>query len=171
MADDDDARTGTDDSKPDDQKLDAQPDTRTDDTDWKAESRKWEKRAKDNADAAKRLAEIEDAKKSEQDKLNEQLEAARREGTEAKTTALKMDVALDKAPEGMPLKQVRKLAKRLTGSTREELEPDADELFAEFKQSGSSNGRPAEKLTKVPIGTNGAPTTDMNEWMRAKTTR
>lgn len=48
----------------------------TDATDWVAEARKWEKRAKDNsaaakanADAAKRLAALEDASKSETERL------------------------------------------------------------------------------------------------------
>jgi hypothetical protein len=43
---------------------------------WKDLSRKNEARAKANADAAKRLAEIEDAAKSEADKLAERLTAA-----------------------------------------------------------------------------------------------
>ena len=45
--------------------------------DWKAEARKWEKRAKDNSDAAARLKELEDAQKTEQERLTEQLEAER----------------------------------------------------------------------------------------------
>jgi len=51
--------------------------------DWQAEAEKWkrlsrdnETRAKANADAAKRLAEIEDAAKSESEKLAEKLTAA-----------------------------------------------------------------------------------------------
>lgn len=42
-------------------------------TDWKAEARKWEARAKENSGAASKLAEIEEAKKSETQKLQEQL--------------------------------------------------------------------------------------------------
>jgi len=41
---------------------------------WKACARKQENRAKENAEAAKRLAEIEDAEKTESQKLAEQLE-------------------------------------------------------------------------------------------------
>lgn len=41
--------------------------------DWKSESRKWEQRAKQNNDAATKLAEIEESKKSETQKLQEQL--------------------------------------------------------------------------------------------------
>lgn len=46
-------------------------------TDWQAEARKWEKRAKDNKDAAARLKELEDAQKTEQERLAEQLETER----------------------------------------------------------------------------------------------
>ena len=42
-------------------------------TDWKAEARKWEARAKENSGAASKLAEIEESKKSETQKLQEQL--------------------------------------------------------------------------------------------------
>lgn len=42
-------------------------------TDWKAEARKWEARAKENNSAASKLAEIEESKKSETQKLQEQL--------------------------------------------------------------------------------------------------
>ena len=43
--------------------------------DWKAEARKWEGRAKENSTAAQKLAEIEESKKSETQKLQEQLTA------------------------------------------------------------------------------------------------
>lgn len=122
-------------------------------------SRKWEERAKKAPDpdevqrlrdAAQRLDEIEDAKKSEQERLQEQLEAAKAEGTQASARLERLDVALDKAPDGMPLAKVRKLADRLTGTNREELEADADELFADFApaepEPGTGNGRPKERL-------------------------
>lgn len=37
--------------------------------DWKAEARKWEQRAKENREAAKRLAELEEANKTDAEKL------------------------------------------------------------------------------------------------------
>jgi predicted phage tail protein len=43
---------------------------------WKQKAREQEKRAKDNADAAKRLSEIEDAQKSESEKVAERLAKA-----------------------------------------------------------------------------------------------
>ena len=46
---------------------------------WKAKAREQEKRAKDNADAATKLAAIEESQKSEQQKLIERAEAAEKE--------------------------------------------------------------------------------------------
>ena len=46
-------------------------DWQTEATKWKALARKHEKTAKDDADAARRLAEIEESDKSEQERLAE----------------------------------------------------------------------------------------------------
>lgn len=96
-------------------------------TDWKAEARKWEARAKDNLasaraneDAAKRLAELEDAQKSEAQKQQEALEKAQRELAELTVAKTRAEVA---AAKGVP-------AELLTGSTQEELEARADDLIA-----------------------------------------
>lgn len=63
--------------------------------DWQAEAEKWKKlsrenetRAKANADAAKRLAEIEDAAKSEAEKLAEKLAAAEERASAATRQAV-----------------------------------------------------------------------------------
>lgn len=48
-------------------------------TDWKSEARKWEDRAKQNKEAADRLAEIEEANKSEAQKQAEALEKTQSE--------------------------------------------------------------------------------------------
>lgn len=46
---------------------------------WKQKAREQEKRAKDNADAAKRLSEIEDAQKSESEKVADRIAKAEAE--------------------------------------------------------------------------------------------
>lgn len=102
--------------------------------DWKAEARKWERRAKENADAARRLAEAEDASKSDIEKLSERAAAAEKRAEEAERRALRMEVAQAK---GLTPAQ----AKRLTGSTREELEADADDLLEAF---GAKKDEPKE---------------------------
>jgi hypothetical protein len=64
-------------------------------TDWQAEAEKWKKlsrdnetKAKANADAAKRLAEIEDSQKSETEKLTERLAQAEERATSATRLAV-----------------------------------------------------------------------------------
>ena len=103
-------------------------------TDWKAEARKWESRAKENLtvakaneDAAKRLAEIEEAQKTEAEKAAERLAAAEKRASELEAKALRAEVANAK---GVP-------ANLLSGSTQEELEASADALLA-FKGAPAS---------------------------------
>ena len=97
---------------------------------WKAQSRKQEAKAKANADAAKRLQALEDASKSESEKVSERLTAAESRAAKAEARALRLEVAHAK---GLSAVQ----AKRLVGDTLEELESDADDLLESFK--------PAEK--------------------------
>lgn len=115
---------------------------------WKAMARKHESQAKANADAAKKLKEIEDADKSDLEKANSAATEAAKRAEEAELKALRLEVALDKAPDGMSMPQVRKLAKRLHGTTQEELEADADELFADF--GGTDDGSDTDTTKKPP---------------------
>ena len=89
--------------------------------DWKAKSREWEKRAKANAQAAKKLEEIEDAKKSEIERATSKQQRAEKERDEAVAKLLRYEVATS---AGLPLS----VAHRLQGSTKDELEADAREL-------------------------------------------
>jgi hypothetical protein len=61
--------------------------------DWKAEARKWEQRAKENTAAAKKLAEIEEANKTEAQKQAERLAEAETAAAKAKAEALRFRVA------------------------------------------------------------------------------
>lgn len=60
---------------------------------WKQKAREQEKRAKDNAGAAKRLAEIEEAQKSEADKAAERIRSLEGEVENAQRDALRFKVA------------------------------------------------------------------------------
>lgn len=99
-----------------------------------------------------KVAEHERANESAAEKAEREKAEALDRATKAEGSALRLEVAMDKAPDGMTLAQVRKLAKRLTGTTKEELETDADELFADFAPSGNEGGggngrqRPREAL-------------------------
>ena len=66
-----------------------------DNTDWKAEARKWEDRAKanrkeadDNKGAAQRLADLENASKSEADKTADRITSLEKQLAEASRSAL-----------------------------------------------------------------------------------
>jgi hypothetical protein len=81
--------------------------------------------------AAARLKEIDDRDKTESQKATERAEAAEKKLAETESRLLRSEVATaKKLPAG--------LAARLTGSTREELEKDADQLLEDLKAAGGS---------------------------------
>lgn len=90
---------------------------------WKARARQWEQRAKANADAAAKLAELEDREKTDQQRLADRIKAADEAKAEANRLLLRAKVATAKGltPE---------LVDRLRGDTEEEMEADADALLA-----------------------------------------
>lgn len=141
----------------------------TDDTtDWKAEAEKWkslsrkhEGQAKANATAAEELAAIKDKDKTETQKIAEERDTARSEADRANAALMRLEVVVDK---GLP----RSMAGRLQGTTKEELEADADELLAALRpdtgeKASDTQGRPKERLRS---GT--APDTEPEETDPAK---
>jgi membrane protein involved in colicin uptake len=130
----------------DDARGEPQPDWKAEAEKWKALSRKHESQAKTNAEAAKRLKELEDAAKSELQKATDGKASADRQAAEQRAEAMRLRVALRK---GLTETQ----AKRLVGESEEELEADADELLASFTQTkgsaadgGGKPTRPKERL-------------------------
>ena len=123
----------------------AEPHGEVDTTDWKAEARKWEKRAKDSREAAEKWSEYEKSLKPEQERLAEELAAARSEAENARTALMRHEIAAEK---GIPADAV----KLLVGSTREELEEAADVLLALVAEQSKpktpkpdlSQGKPAK---------------------------
>lgn len=103
--------------------VETEPQGEVDTTDWKAEARKWEKRAKDSKAAADKWSEYEKSLKPEQERLAEELAAARSEAENARTALMRHEIAAEK---GIPADAVKLLA----GSTREELEEAADVLLS-----------------------------------------
>lgn len=94
----------------------------TDDTDWKSEARKWESRAKSNVEAADRWREYESSLKSEDEKRAERLLQVEAELTAERAERTRLEVASEK---GIMAEAV----KLLTGTTREEIESQADALL------------------------------------------
>ena len=132
-------------------------------------ARQWETRAKANNEAAEELAQL---KKAQMTELEQAQAAATTASSELETTRAELwrnQVALE---AGLSATQ----AKRLVGATLEELQADAAQLRTdlglEAKPAGTPPGRPqATNLEGVPVPTNGAELTDMNEWMRNQNSR
>lgn len=145
--------------------------------------REAEARLKELEPLAAKAKALEDANKTELERLTDQLRAAETAGAGHAAAALRLEVALDKAPEGMSPAKIRSLAKRLTGSTREELEADAEELFAEFAPAPAAtesdkpagkNIRPTPTLRRtVPVAedTKADTSAEMNDWLRRAASR
>lgn len=110
-------------------------------TDWKKEARKWESRAKENAEAARRLAEIEDAAKNEAEKTAERLAKAEAERDEAQALAKRLEVA---ASAGVP-------AEFLAGPG-DDIEAFAASLkeWAGGKALAAASGAPRDSFGEMP---------------------
>jgi hypothetical protein len=121
---------------------------------WKSLARKHEGNAKSNSDAARRLAEIEDSQKTEQQRLNDKLAAAEVQLAQYRTREVRTAAAAEAGlspefhefitevePEAA-LEQARRLAARLQPATP--TQPD-------FMQGARTRPQPA---------------TDPNAWLR-----
>ena len=105
-------------------------------TDWKAEARKWEQRAKDANKRVRdlepfeaKVSELEEASKSELEKAQERAERAERALAEASASAVRAEVAAEK---GVPVAL-------LSGDSREALIASAEALLA-FRDETARKG-------------------------------
>lgn len=98
-----------------------------------------ERRARQAAE--KRLQELDDANKSELTKAQERAAEAEKASQGHEAIALRLQVAFDK---GLTPSQ----AKRLVGTTRDELEADADEIVRDF----AAAKRPSGSIDQGPRG-------------------
>lgn len=174
MQPEDDNKPDLDDNKPDDVDIDDNPDDVDDDGDddkskkpadkdnlgdagKKAlDAMKRERNAarKALADVQAKLKSYEDKGKTETERLAEAAEEAKSRASKAEETHRRLATAMDRAPEGATLAQIKAVAKRLSGDTEEELEADADELFALLAPKSDPDedrkkppaGRPKERL-------------------------
>lgn len=107
--------------------------------DWKAKAREWEKRAKENKSAADRLAEIEEANKTEAQKAADRLAAAEKDAAAARSEALRLRVA---AKFGIGDEDADLF---LTGADEETLTKQAERLTArESERKKTGNHVPRE---------------------------
>jgi hypothetical protein len=84
---------------------------------------------KELKDLREQVKKFQDKDKSEAQRLAESAEEAKGRAAQLETSYRKLTTAMERAPEGATLAQIRAVAKRLSGDTEEELEADADELF------------------------------------------
>jgi hypothetical protein len=105
----------------------------------RAESAKYRSEARKASEA---LAALEDVNKSELTKAQERAAEAEKAAQSHESTALRLQVAFDK---GLTPAQ----AKRLVGTSRDELEADADEILRDFVAPAK---RPSGSIDQGPRG-------------------
>lgn len=128
----------------------------TSDKDWKAEAAKWKALARKHEGAAKKLGDLEDAQKTEAQRLEERAASAEQHAAELQGELLRLQVA---AAKGLP----PELAARLRGGSEEELTEDADRLLALLKPA-APQARPPDARQGVR-GQAAAPP-DPDQWLR-----
>lgn len=125
-------------------------------TDWKAEARKWEKRAKDSLqykDAAEKWEEYEKSLKPAQERLAEENAELKNKAQAAHVQLLKYEVAKEKE---LPIEAVSILA----GNSREELEEAADALMNLIATQSEPKG-PRPDPNQGKPATRGSSTADL----------
>lgn len=100
---------------------------KVDETDWKAEARKWESRAKENFSATEELQKLKEAEKTELQRATDAASVAQRELASAKAEAARLRIA---AAHGIDADHLD----LLTGETDDELEVKAKKLAALITQ-------------------------------------
>lgn len=110
---------------------DAEP--QGDSTDWKAEARKWEARAKADHEIANKWRDYEASQKTEHEKLADELAREKAEAAQAKAELLRLRIASEKGITG-------DATKLLKGSTQEELESEAELLLSLIADQSKPKG-------------------------------
>lgn len=104
----------------------AEPQGNAPETDWKAEARKWENRAKAakaDSEAAAKWREYEEAQKPLQERMAAELAQTKAEASQAQAELLRLKIASEKGITG-------EATKLLKGTTQEELESEAELLLS-----------------------------------------
>lgn len=103
-----------------------EPQGTTPETDWKAEARKWENRAKASkadSEAAAKWREYEEAQKPLQERMAAELTQTKAEAAQAQAELLRFRIASEKGITG-------EATRLLKGTTQEELESEAELLLS-----------------------------------------
>lgn len=124
-------------------------------TDWKAEARKWEDRAKENKTAADRLAAIEEAQKTESQKAADRIAALEAEASDAKALALRFKIAAKFAVNDDDADLF------LTGKDEATLTKQAQRLAARTAEAGKARTPKPDPGQGKPGATAGHTTADL----------
>jgi hypothetical protein len=123
-------------------------------TDWKAEARKWESRAKSakaDSEAATKWREYEQSLKPIQERLAEELAQAKAEASDNALKLKRYEIASRKA---IPADAID----LLTGQTEEDLEASAEKLLSLIANQSKTPIKP--DLNQGKAGTGGTSTAD-----------
>lgn len=85
---------------------------------------------KEAAEARAKAKQYEDANKTESERLQEALVTHQSRAEKAEAALKRREIAELRAPEHATVAQIKAVAKRLAGESDDDLEADADELFA-----------------------------------------
>lgn len=134
----------------------------TDDAKTDTEAEKWKKLSRQNEknlrEAQKKIDDFENKALTESQRLEKERDGYRSTAESASSQLKHMNVAIEHAPAHATLAQLRKVARRLSGKTDDELEADAKELWEDFAPTGSAStdatgsktgsvaGKPKERL-------------------------
>ena len=123
----------------------------------RAEAAKYRNQANANADAARKLAEIEDAQKSETQRLTEARATAEKEASDARAEAMRLRVAVR---HGISDEDAELF---LTGADEETLIRQAEALQAKAQKVTTTPTSPAAPVTPPPAP---APRADLSQGAR-----
>ncbi|MBP2341116.1 chromosome segregation ATPase [Saccharothrix coeruleofusca] len=116
-----------------------------------SEAENLRKRLKELEPLAQKARELEDASKTEVERLTGDRDTFKTRAETAEASLTKLQAALDAAPDGASLAQVKAVAKRVTGGSPEELAEDAAELY-ELLGATARKTAPASKPTEALRG-------------------
>lgn len=132
-----------------------------DKTDWKAEARKWESRAKENNTAAQKLAQLEEESKSELQKAIDRASAAELALADREAETLRLTIAARHGISGDHLDL-------LSGSTEDELEAKAKKIASLITDSAPTDPFPKADPSQGPKGAGPASNADVFAAFAAK---
>jgi len=115
--------------------------------------REAEARLKELEPLAQKAQALEDAQKTELERLTGRIGDLETSLSHTETWARRLEAALAKAPEGATVDIIREAAKRISGDTAEELEADAEQfmtLLVQTQTTKPGDAKPHETLSPGP---------------------